>query len=192
MIELNEKALEQDRARLIHILVVHFDMLRTKAEEVADLFLHDKTLSAPEEVVFCPNCGWNSAMDGPALPAPADGLEVVAWRWPEPHVEGGALYSVTNVEPPCSGWQGLVRLSDAQAALQSKDEQIERLTRGRDNERLREALRQSSQLLKELDLGRSIHNSRFPQQNIDGPLWAQVPRVCGLARSALETQEGGK
>lgn len=46
MVELNEKALEQDRARLIHILVVHFDMFRDKAEEAADLFLHDKTLVA--------------------------------------------------------------------------------------------------------------------------------------------------
>jgi hypothetical protein len=37
----------KDRDRLIHILVVHFDMFRDKAEEAADLFLHDKTL-APE------------------------------------------------------------------------------------------------------------------------------------------------
>lgn len=35
-----------ERDRLIHILVVHFNMLRTKAEEAADLFLHDKALAA--------------------------------------------------------------------------------------------------------------------------------------------------
>lgn len=33
------------RDRLIHILVVHYDMFREKAEEAADLFLHDQTLS---------------------------------------------------------------------------------------------------------------------------------------------------
>ena len=35
-----------DRDRLIHILVVHYDMFRDKAEEAADLFLHDKVLAA--------------------------------------------------------------------------------------------------------------------------------------------------
>lgn len=39
--------LSVDRDRLIHILVVHYDMFRDKAEEAADLFLHDKTLSTP-------------------------------------------------------------------------------------------------------------------------------------------------
>lgn len=37
--------LSNERDRLIHILVVHFDMFRAKAEEAADLFLHDRTLS---------------------------------------------------------------------------------------------------------------------------------------------------
>jgi hypothetical protein len=60
----------------------------------------------------------------PTLPN-ADELEAVAWRWPEPQREGGFLHSVTNVEPPCSGWEDLVTRSSAQA-------QIERLTRERD------------------------------------------------------------
>lgn len=41
-----QSAIDADRDRLIHILVVHFDMLRAKAEEAADLFLHDKVLAA--------------------------------------------------------------------------------------------------------------------------------------------------
>lgn len=39
-------SIETDRDRLIHILVVHYDMFRHKAEEAADLFLHDKVLAA--------------------------------------------------------------------------------------------------------------------------------------------------
>lgn len=39
------ETLNADRDRLIHILVVHFDMFRAKAEEAADLFLHDKALA---------------------------------------------------------------------------------------------------------------------------------------------------
>lgn len=35
------------RDRLIHILVVHFDMFRDKAEQAADLFLHDQSLVSP-------------------------------------------------------------------------------------------------------------------------------------------------
>ena len=52
--------LSDERDRLIHILVVHFDMFRAKAEEAADIFLHDKTLS-------------RRSVDT------ADGLEAVAW-----------------------------------------------------------------------------------------------------------------
>ncbi|MFC3706317.1 hypothetical protein ACFOOL_16340 [Devosia honganensis] len=66
-----------------------------------------------EEVVFCPNCGWNSAMDGEALPAPDDRLKPV---------EGLR----DNGEP-------LVRLSDALAVIQCKADQVDRLTRERDD-----------------------------------------------------------
>lgn len=66
---------------------------------------------------------WNRR---PALPS-GDELDVVAWRWPEPQTEGGFLHSVTNVEPPCSGWQGLVRQSDANTRIQSLMAEVERL-----------------------------------------------------------------
>lgn len=51
-----------------------------------------------------------------AAPSPSE-MEVVAWRWPAPHTKGGTLHSVTNVEPPCDGWEPLVTLSQAQSAL---------------------------------------------------------------------------
>lgn len=41
---LKPRSIEKDRDRLIHILVVHCDMPRKKAEEAADLFLHDKKI----------------------------------------------------------------------------------------------------------------------------------------------------
>lgn len=43
---MTDSKITDERDRLIHILVVHFDMFRDKAEEVADLFLHDKTLAS--------------------------------------------------------------------------------------------------------------------------------------------------
>jgi hypothetical protein len=50
---------------------------------------------------------------------------------------------------------------------------------------LAEALREARDLLADLDQGRGIHNSRFPDSRIDGPLWAQVSRVTGNATAAL-------
>lgn len=44
----NTETVSTERDRLIHILVVHFDMFRDKAEGAADLFLHHKTLGNPE------------------------------------------------------------------------------------------------------------------------------------------------
>ncbi len=51
----------------------------------------------------------------------------------------------------------------------------------------RRSLREMRQLLLDLDLGRSIHNSRFPDKEIDGPLWAQINRVTAIAKELLET-----
>lgn len=117
MVELNEKALEAGRDRLIHILVVHFDMFREKAEEAADLFLHDKTLSA--------------------LPAPDDGLAerlraayAKVAEWPEYRMAPDAVAELG------SGFTDLLEVRnlvpEAATALQSQAEQIERLTRERD------------------------------------------------------------
>jgi hypothetical protein len=50
--------ISDDRDRLIHILVVHFDMFRAKAEEAADLFLHDKTLAARRSANTPVGDGW--------------------------------------------------------------------------------------------------------------------------------------
>lgn len=45
-------SLSADRDRMIHILVVHFDMFRDRAEAAADLFLHHKTLAPPTETAW--------------------------------------------------------------------------------------------------------------------------------------------
>lgn len=69
----------------------------------------------------CPQCGWNSAMDGPVLPAPDDGLV------------GRLKYRVENPSAwDCFDQGGSDLCREAAAALQSKDGQIERLEREKD------------------------------------------------------------
>lgn len=65
--------------------------------------------------------------------------------------------------------------SDAASALTNEA--------GRYIETQARALQEARQLLKDLDLGRSIHNARHPDQSIDGPLWAQISRVVSLPPS---------
>lgn len=73
-------SISDERDRLIHILVVHFDMLRAKAEEAADLFLHDKTLSR-RSLTSEPERLWLGAAD--------EDNEREVWFDPD---EGGAPY----------------------------------------------------------------------------------------------------
>lgn len=83
-----------------------------------------------------------------ALP-PVDGLEVVAWRWPEPMAEGSKFHSVTNAEPPCSGWQELATLSQASSVIAGLNKRIEELERARDDAQTANA--SLSRLIDELD-----------------------------------------
>jgi len=56
---------------------------------------------------------------------------------------------------------------------------------------LETVIREMRGLLLDLDLGRSIHNSRKPQeQSIDGPLWAQIGRVTSKAQDILDGKSG--
>lgn len=74
------------------------------------------------------------------------------------------------------------RILELEADLEIANDKLHRLAR---------VLREARGLLISLDGGRYIHNSRFPEQRIDGDLWDQVSRVAGKARDALGGQSNG-
>lgn len=181
--------------------------------------LNEKALEVGEEVVFCPQCGWNSAMDGPALPAPDDGLV----RPVAQHVayfDDGEFHWMSGIAPRnCE----LYAVHKAATALQSKDEQIERLTRDSEiADRNRDAARanfltmqqSAATLLARAEAAEqqvqklTAENERMreivskcaaalpngahinPKASLD--FMAKLPAEIRSVCSALETQEGGK
>lgn len=62
-----------------------------------------------------------------------------------------------------------------------------------DGEKLRNAANALCKVAFDLDLGRSVHNSRFPEQPIEGPLWKKLMEAASevadiLAPAALAAQ----
>lgn len=170
MVELNEKALEAAH----HTYQTHEQMGHLKAQRLSDSCLTaviTAYLAAlPEEVVFCPNCGWNSAMDGEALPASDDGLAAKL-----------SLFADHLFPEVLEYGREIALLREAATAIQSKDEQIERLTRERD-----EALdRHSSAVMGEIE---ATQRTEAAEQQVQ-KLTAKNERLRGALRPFAEASE---
>jgi hypothetical protein len=95
---MTESNVSAERDRLIHILVVHYDMFRDKAEEAADLFLHDKAL---------------------ALRTPSDGVKPL--KWGETSYGKPEAITVAGTYRITDAWDGGFNVNRGNVSFQSED-----------------------------------------------------------------------